>query len=99
MWIDSSQVLRHKLPAALHLEMIEGESAVGGGAAPLSRLKTALISLTHAQLSPNQLEQALRLHAPPVISRIENDRVLLDLRTVLSAEEDELASALTALPN
>jgi L-seryl-tRNA(Ser) seleniumtransferase len=88
-----------KLPAALHLEMIEGESAIGGGAAPMSRLKTALISLTHDQLSSNQLEASLRRHAPPVISRIENNRVLLDLRTVLSGEEDELASALTVLPN
>jgi L-seryl-tRNA(Ser) seleniumtransferase len=88
-----------KLPAALHLKTIEGESAIGGGAAPMSRLKTALISLMHDQLSSNQLEEALRLHAPPVISRIENDRVLLDLRTVLSDEEAELASALTDLPN
>ena len=88
-----------KLPAALQLEMIEGESAIGGGAAPMSRLKSALISLKHDRLSPNQLEEALRRHAPPVISRIENDRVLLDLRTVLPAEEDEVASALISLAN
>jgi len=88
-----------KLPAALHLEMIEGESAIGGGAAPMSRLKSALISLKHDRLSSNQLEEALRRHAPPVISRIENDRVLLDLRTVLPAEEDEVASAVISLAN
>jgi L-seryl-tRNA(Ser) seleniumtransferase len=91
-------MLREKKgPAALQLEMIEGESAIGGGAAPMSRLRTALISVKHDQLSPNQLEQALRHHAPPVISRIENDRVLIDLRTVSRAEEDEVLSALIGL--
>jgi L-seryl-tRNA(Ser) seleniumtransferase len=88
-----------KLPAALQLEVIEGESAIGGGAAPMSRLRTALISVKHDQLSSNQIEEALRHHALPVISRIENDRVLLDLRTVSPAEEDEVASALIDLAN
>jgi L-seryl-tRNA(Ser) seleniumtransferase len=88
-----------KLPAALQLEMIEGESAIGGGAAPMSRLKTALISVKHNQLSSNQLEESLRHHSPPIISRIENDCVLLDLRTVSPAEEDEVASALVGLAN
>ena len=86
-----------KLPAALQLEMIEGESAIGGGAAPMSRLRTALISVKHDQLSANQIEEALRRHAPPIISRIENYRVLLDLRTVSRTEEDEVASALIGL--
>ncbi|HEY6047009.1 MAG TPA: L-seryl-tRNA(Sec) selenium transferase [Pyrinomonadaceae bacterium] len=88
-----------KLPDGLQLEMIKGESAIGGGAAPVSRLRTALIAVKHDELSPNQLEEALRRNAPPIISRIENDLVLIDLRTVSRAEEDEVASALIRLTN
>jgi L-seryl-tRNA(Ser) seleniumtransferase len=88
-----------KLGAALYVEMIEGESAIGGGAAPMSRLGTSLISVKHERLSSNQVEEALRRHVPPVISRIENDRVLLDLRTVSPGDEDEVASALIRLAN
>jgi L-seryl-tRNA(Ser) seleniumtransferase len=43
------------------------------------------------------LEQRLRSGNPPVIARIEEDRLLLDLRTVSPEEEDELAAALQAL--
>jgi L-seryl-tRNA(Ser) seleniumtransferase len=91
--------LREKLPATLHLDVREGESAIGGGAAPTSRLKTALISLRHDHLTANQIEDALRQNTPPVISRIEDDRVLLDLRTVPELDEPALAAAVLALPN
>lgn len=86
------------VPSAVHLEVHEGESAIGGGAAPTSRLSTALISLKHDHLSANQIEEALRYSQPPVVARIEDDRVLLDLRTVLPADESELANALCGLP-
>ena len=91
--------LRDKLPATLQVEIQEGESAIGGGAAPTSRLKTALVSLKHDRLSANQIEAALRQFQPPVVSRIEDDRVLLDLRTVLARDEFELANAVLSLPN
>jgi L-seryl-tRNA(Ser) seleniumtransferase len=81
----------------LRFEIVEGESAIGGGAAPTSRLRTPLISITHAKLSANQLEERLRQSDPPVIARIEDDRVLLDLRTVAAEEESTLASAVTSL--
>ena len=81
----------------LHFEIVEGESAIGGGAAPTSRLRTPLVSITHAQLSANQIEERLRQSDPPVIGRIEDDRVLLDLRTVTAEEEATLVSAVTSL--
>ncbi|HVS81970.1 MAG TPA: hypothetical protein VHE60_09570 [Pyrinomonadaceae bacterium] len=77
--------------------MIEGESAVGGGAAPTAHLRTVLISLTHGNLTANQLEVALRHSTPPVIARIVEDRVLVDLRTVAEAEESEVEQAILAL--
>ena len=79
------------------VELIDGESAVGGGAAPIARLKTRLISLRHPKLSSNEIENSLRDATCPVITRIVADRVLLDLRTVLASEELELESAILNL--
>ncbi|HKP37158.1 MAG TPA: L-seryl-tRNA(Sec) selenium transferase [Pyrinomonadaceae bacterium] len=88
-----------KLSARLRVEIIEGESAIGGGAAPTSRLKTALISLRHDDLTANQVEALLRHSQPPIIARIEDDRVLLDLRTVLHGDVSPVADAVLNLPN
>src|SRR5207253_7876714 len=86
-----------KIDEAFTFETVDGESASGGGSAPTSRLPTVLISLTHNTLTPNQIEAALRRSSPPVISRIVDDRVLLDLRTVAESEEPELERALLSL--
>lgn len=86
-----------KIDAGLRLETVTGESAIGGGSAPTSRLPTLLISLTHSRLTPNQIEAGLRHSDPPVIARIVDDRVLLDLRTVLPGEESDLEQALLSL--
>jgi L-seryl-tRNA(Ser) seleniumtransferase len=83
----------------LRLEIIEGQSAIGGGAAPTTHPRTALIALAHQRLSADALEQALRLSEPPVIARIAEAKVLLDLRTVAEDEEAELLDALDALPD
>jgi L-seryl-tRNA(Ser) seleniumtransferase len=56
-----------------------------------------LISVRAGSLSAQAILDRLRAHRPPVIARIAEDRVLLDLRTVLPEEEILLASALTAL--
>lgn len=83
--------------AALHSEIIEGQSAIGGGSAPLTRPQTALVALKHAALSADELEQALRFSTPPVITRITDGRVLIDLRTVAEDEEAPLLAALRAI--
>ena len=77
--------------------MISGSSAVGGGSAPGVQLPTVLLSIARGTQSPDQLERWLRSLDPPVIARIEHDRVVLDLRTVMPAEDDRLVSLLTEL--
>jgi L-seryl-tRNA(Ser) seleniumtransferase len=89
--------LRGRINSVIQLEVIEGESAVGGGAAPTAHLQTILISVTHGNLTANQLEAALRQSTPPVIARIFEDRVLVDLRTVTDSEESEVEQAILAL--
>jgi L-seryl-tRNA(Ser) seleniumtransferase len=68
-------------------------SVVGGGTAPTATLPSAAIALQHTHLSPQLLLSSLRRLDPPVIGRIQDDQVLLDLRTV----EPEFDSTLTSL--
>jgi L-seryl-tRNA(Ser) seleniumtransferase len=82
----------------LRCEVTEGVSAIGGGAAPTTHPRSVLLKLTHAQLSADALEEALRRSNPPVIARISEGKVLLDLRTVAEDEEAELLAALAAIP-
>jgi L-seryl-tRNA(Ser) seleniumtransferase len=74
--------------------LISGSSAVGGGSAPGVELPTVLIAVEHSQLSADGLEERLRRLDPPVIARIDHDRVVLDLRTVLEHQDETLAAAL-----
>jgi L-seryl-tRNA(Ser) seleniumtransferase len=81
----------------LQTEIIAGESAVGGGSAPGVGLPTSLVAIAKRELSPTALAERLRRASPPVIARIENDRVLLDLRTVFERQDPELAAVLKSL--
>ncbi|MEP6706440.1 MAG: L-seryl-tRNA(Sec) selenium transferase [Pyrinomonadaceae bacterium] len=81
----------------LTIQLIEGESAIGGGSAPTTHPKTKLIALSHSRLSAEAIEEALRHSNPPVISRIGEGKVLLDLRTVAQDEEVELLQALQSV--
>jgi L-seryl-tRNA(Ser) seleniumtransferase len=78
----------------LRAEIIDGESVIGGGAAPSSVLPTRLVALSCADLSADELAARLRASDPPVIARVEEDKVLLDLRTVFPDQEEAIADAL-----
>jgi len=73
-----------------------GTSEVGGGSLPLTRLPTFLVAITADELSAQELANRLRQGSPPVVARIANEQVLLDLRTVAPPEEDQLLAALAA---
>lgn len=79
-----------KLTGPLEFEITDGHSVIGGGAAPAVQPETVLIALEATGLSADDLEEKLRLSDPPVITRIENGRVVIDLRTVSEDEEEEL---------
>lgn len=84
------------LPAALSATVTPGESAVGGGAFPGVTLPTALVSLDPGRLGANGLAVRLRLGAPPVIARVEQDRVLLDPRTLPPERFGDVRTAVLA---
>ena len=81
----------------MKVEVMEGESVIGGGAAPSSVLPTRLLAVTCADLSADQLAARLRQSDPPIIARVEDGRVLLDLRTVLPEQDRVLSAALASL--
>ena len=74
--------------------MISGASAVGGGSAPGLELPTVLLSIARDGESAAATEAWLRSLDPPVIARIEHDRVVLDLRTVPPDQDEPLAALL-----
>lgn len=81
----------------MRLELAGGESAVGGGSAPDVQPKTWLISVEVNGKSPDDLAELLRQRAVPVIGRIADGKLLIDLRTVFVDEETELANAIREL--
>ena len=82
---------------AWSMELTDGESVLGGGSAPGRTIPTSLVALRHARHSAATLEKRLRAWLPPVIARVEEDAVLLDLRTVLPEQEDILIAAVRSL--
>jgi L-seryl-tRNA(Ser) seleniumtransferase len=95
--VESLQAKPQAKPGRLKLELLDGESVIGGGAAPSAVLPTRLIALTHTDLSADELSAKLRASAPPVIARVEEGRVLLDLRTVFSEQDASLATQLASM--
>jgi L-seryl-tRNA(Ser) seleniumtransferase len=78
----------------LQIDLQDGESIIGGGAAPSSALPTRLMALSCEGLTADELATRLRTANPPIIARVEDGRVLLDLRTVFPAQDAALASSL-----
>ena len=82
--------------AALAPALVAGESRVGGGAVPDRGLPSVLVALDPGPRGADRLAEALRLGSPPVVARVADARVLVDLRTVGPDEEELLLSALAA---
>jgi L-seryl-tRNA(Ser) seleniumtransferase len=81
-------------PTRLSAELLDSESLLGGGSAPSSTLPTTVLALTCYSLSANELAARLRASDPPVIARVEEGKVLLDLRTVFPGQDEVLTQVL-----
>jgi L-seryl-tRNA(Ser) seleniumtransferase len=88
--------LRAIAPAGVVVDVATCASAVGGGALPLAALPSHAVTLAGG-LGAAALEVALRHAATPVIARIADDRVWLDVRTIADDEHDVVAAAVAAL--
>jgi L-seryl-tRNA(Ser) seleniumtransferase len=92
--------LRPELPLdEVEIEIADGSSLAGGGSTPSQSLPTKIIRIASARYSATKLEQRLR-GAPAgisVIARVEDDRLILDLRTVFPEQEPMLIRTLAAV--
>ena len=77
----------------------QGESVVGGGSTPGQSLPTSLVAVSHVRLSADELEAHLRRNSPPIVARVEQDKVVLDLRTVFEDQDNEIVEAFGRLDN
>jgi len=84
-------------PSNVEALVVAGESTVGGGSLPGESMPTMLLSLEVR--SAEKFLRSLRRNDPPLIARTENDKVLLDPRTVLPEQEAVLLAALKNLLN
>jgi L-seryl-tRNA(Ser) seleniumtransferase len=88
--------LRPKLPEGVRVDLIDGESVVGGGSCPDCSLPAVLIAIDSVRSGPNEIEARLRAQDPPIIVRLEEDRTLIDLRTVFPQQETVLLEGVLA---
>ena len=86
--VDSSQI---------HLDVVPVPSLIGGGTAPRASLPSCALSIRHVSLAASELLAALRGLDPPIVGRIADETVLLDLRTVPSHFDADLAALLSTL--
>ncbi len=77
----------------VNIARIDGESVIGGGAAPSSVMPTRLLAVSCADISADDLAARLRACDPPIVARVEDGRVLLDLRTVFPEQDGLIATA------
>jgi L-seryl-tRNA(Ser) seleniumtransferase len=102
--LTESDVTLRRRAEALHnavarhtpAEVVEGESEVGGGSFPGTKLKTWLVRLTADKPTADGWLARLRAADPPVIARIEEDRVVLDARTIRADELGAVERAVVA---
>lgn len=80
--------VRDYLPAATRkcMEVVDTKARIGGGTTPEHEIPSVALALVHPSYSPDRLAKTFRKLTPPVIGRIEEDRFLLDMRTILDTD-------------
>jgi len=88
--------LRKAVGRLAEIAVLPEKSQAGGGSLPERELPTWVVALSPLGQGPGVLEERLRRGSPPVIGRIRDDRLLLDLRTLSDPEIPELVRAVAA---
>ena len=86
--------IKEAISDSLKLEMKKDSSRVGGGAYPEEGLPTYVLALSSDDLTAEELAKELRLYDPPIFTRISDEQVLLDLRTLQSEDKEQIILAL-----
>ncbi len=88
-----AEQLREECPD-LQVEVIESRSVIGGGSAPGATLPSRVVALQSEQINADTLLERLRAWETPIVARVEDGRVLLDLRTIEPQQEAVVVAAL-----
>ncbi len=83
-------VISNKIKA----EVIKGFSELGSGSLPGAQIPTALVAIENSDMNAEQLAKALRMNEPPIFTRIENELVLVDVRTLQTGDAEIIAEAI-----
>lgn len=93
-----ARALADRLSAAdWDVSLMSGSSTIGGGSAPGAELPTVLLALERKGWSADRLLSALRVLDTPIIARIDDDRVVIDLRTVNPSDDERLGTLMQSL--
>ena len=89
---ERAKILKAKIENFIKCEVIKTSTMVGGGTTPNKKIPSFALALQFKDFRANKLEEILRKNL--IISRIENDRVLLDFRTIKEDEIEKIANIL-----
>ena len=90
------RLLKKNPAAGLKIEIIPTTSQVGGGALPLSFMNSYALAFSSEEESISEIEKKFRSFSPPIIGRIEKEKLLLDVRTLQKEDFPFIARCLTA---
>jgi L-seryl-tRNA(Ser) seleniumtransferase len=82
------------IPGIKNVNVEEEEAFVGGGSLPDQKMKSVVVAIRAHDISVAELAHRLRTGHPAVLGRIQQDRLILDLRTVFPEEEEGLFKAM-----
>lgn len=94
--MSSEEISPEIASGLISFDVIAGFSTIGGGSAPQAAIPTRLVAIRSATRTADTIETALRLGSPAIIARIQQDAVLIDLRTVDPADDAVVAAAIAA---
>jgi L-seryl-tRNA(Ser) seleniumtransferase len=89
--------IRAAVGSGVEVAVVDGASQVGGGALPVQNLASKLVALTSRRLSAARLEIIFRSNQPPIIGRVEQERFLVDVRTLQPRDDEEIEAAAARL--
>ena len=81
-------------PAGIEVRVVESESSIGGGSFPINPLRTAVVQITLPPGRAERLAALARRGSPSVLVRIKDDSLVIDPRTILDDEEEEVVAKL-----
>ncbi|WIF94443.1 L-seryl-tRNA(Sec) selenium transferase [Caminicella sporogenes] len=90
------QIIRERVKN-IEIDLIDGYSQVGGGALPLEKLLSVLIAVSSKYFTANKIEVSLRNYKIPIITRISDEKVILDVRTIKEEEFEIIAEAIKSI--